>query len=124
MLTARLSRRYLWGIVSVGLTAGVVLWGCALQGPPQPQPPPADVSKRLTAMDECIARSQEAVNAAAAAGVSVGALAPANSSIADAQDALDEVKKLAQQGKQQEAAERATKGLEECEKTDDLVVKA
>jgi hypothetical protein len=124
MLTARLSRRYLWGVVSVCLTAGVVLWGCALQEPPQPQPPPADVSKRLTAMDECIARSQGAVNAAAAAGVSVGALAPANSSIADAQDALDEVKKLAQQGKQQEAAERATKGLEECEKIDAMVARA
>ncbi len=100
------------------------MWGCAPQQQPQPQPPLADVSKRLAAMEECIARSQGAVNAAAASGVSAGALAPANSSIAAIQDALDEVKKLAQQGKQQEAAERATKGLEECNKIDAMVVKA
>ena len=75
-------------------------------------------------MEECIARAQGAVNAAAAAGVSAGTLAPANSSIADAQDALDEVKKLAQQGKQREAAERATQGLAECEKIDAMVAKA
>ena len=56
--------------------------------------------------------------------MSAGALAPANSSIADAQDALDEAKKLAQQNKPQEAAEQATKGLEECEKIDAMVAKA
>ena len=100
------------------------MWGCAPQQRPQPQQPPADVSRRLATMEECIARSQGAVNAAAAAGVSAGALAPANSSIAAIQDALDEVKKLAQQGKQQEAAERATKGLAECDKIDAMVVKA
>jgi hypothetical protein len=100
------------------------MWGCAPQELPQPQQPPADVSRRLATMEECIARSQGAVNAAAAAGVSAGALAPANSSIADIQDTLDEVKKLAQQGKQQEAAERATKGLEECNKIDAMVAKA
>src|SRR5437763_14778489 len=110
MLTARLSRGYLWGVVSVCLTAGVALRGCALQEPPQPQSPPADVSKRLTAMDECIARSQGAVNAAAAAGASMGALPPANSSMADAQNALDEDKTLAQKGKKQEAVERPKKG--------------
>src|SRR5207245_1606969 len=49
---------------------------------------------------------------------------PANSSIADIQDTLDEVTKLAQQGKQQEATERATKGLEECNKIDAMVAKA
>ena len=100
------------------------MWGCAPQQLPQPQRPPADVSRRLATMEECIARSQGAVNAAAAAGVSAAALAPANSSIADIQDALDEVKKLAQQGKQQEATERATKGLEECDKIDAMVAKA
>ena len=100
------------------------MWGCAPQQLPQPQQPPADVSRRLATMEECIARSQGAVNAAAAAGVSAAALAPANSSIAGIQDALDEVKKLAQQGKQQEAAERATKGLAECDKIDAMVAKA
>ena len=124
MLTARLSRRYLWGVVGACLTAGVVMWGCAPQELPQPPQPPADVSRRLATMEECIARSQGAVNDAAAAGVSAGALAPANSSIADIQDTLDEVKKLAQQGKQQEATKRATKGLEECNKIDAMVAKA
>jgi len=100
------------------------MWGCAPQELPQPLQPPVDVSKRLAAMEECIARSQGAVNAAAAAGISTGALAPASSSIADIQDALDEAKKLAQQGKQQEAAERATQGLEECDKIDSMVAKA
>src|SRR6266571_2929785 len=124
MLTARLSRQYLWGVVGACLTAGVVMWGCAPQELPQPPQPPADVSRRLATMEECIARSQGAVNDAAAAGVSAGALAPANSSIADIQDTLDEVKKLAQQGKQQEATERATQGLEECNKIDAMVAKA
>src|SRR5215831_10559739 len=57
-------------------------------------------------------------------GVSAKALAPANSSLADAQDALDEAKRLAQQNRPQEAAEQATKGLEECDKIDAMVAKA
>ena len=124
MRTARLSRRYLWGVVSVCLMVGVVLWGCVPQESLQPQQLPADLSKRLAAMTECVARAQEAVNAAAAAGVSAAMLAPANSSIADVQDAVDEVTKLVQQGKPQEAADRATKGLEECEKINAMVAKA
>ena len=127
MLTARLSWRYLWSVVSACLTAGVLLLGCtpeeALQ-PPQPPQPSAEVSKRLAALEECAARSQRAVTAAADVGVSTGALAPINSSIADAQDALDEAKKLAQQSQHQEAAERITQGLEECEKIDAMVAKA
>jgi hypothetical protein len=124
MLTTCLGRRYLWGVVSACLTAGVLLWGCAPEGALQPPQSPADVSKRLAALEECVARSQRAVTAAADAGVSAGALAPMNSSIADAQDALDEVKKLVQQRKQPEAAERATSGLEECDKIDAMVAKA
>ena len=99
------------------------MWGCAPQEPLQPSQPPVDVSKRLTAMEECVARAQAAVNAAAADGVSAAALAPANSSIADIQDALDDAQKLAQQGKQQEAADRATQGLAECAKIDTMVAK-
>ena len=124
MLTLRLSRWYLWGVMGVCLTAGVVTWGCAPQESPPPQQPPADVSRRLTALEECITRAQGAVKAVADAGVSAGPLAPINSGIADAQDAVDEGKKLAQQGKTQEAAERVTKGLEECEKLDAMVAKA
>jgi len=44
--------------------------------------------------------------------------------MADAQDALDEAKRLAQQNKPQEAAEQAAKGLEECDKIDAMVTKA
>ena len=124
MLTARLSRRYLWGVVRACLTVGVLLWGCAPEGALQPPQPPADVSKRLAALEECVARSQRVVTAAADAGVSAGALAPINSSIADAQDALDETKKLVQQSKPQDAAERATQGLEECDKIAAMVAKA
>lgn len=124
MLTVRLSRRYLWSAVSVCLMAGVLLWGCAQEQAVQPPQPPVDVSKRLAPLEECIARSQRAVTMAAEAGVSAGTLAPANSSIADAQDALDEAKRLAQQNRVQEAAEQATKGLEECEQIDAMVAKA
>jgi hypothetical protein len=124
MLTVRLSRRYLWSAVSVCLAAGVLLWGCAPEQAVQPPPPPVDVSKRLAPLEECIARSQRAVTMAVEAGVSAGALAPANSSLADAQDALDEAKRLAQQPKPQEVAEQATKGLEECDKIDAMVAKA
>jgi hypothetical protein len=124
MLTVRLSRQYLGGAVSVCLTAGVLLWGCAPEQAVPPPQPPVDVSKRLAPLEECVARSQRAVTAAAEAGVSAGTLAPANSSIADAQDALDEAKRLAQQNKPQEATEQATKGLEECDKIDAMVAKA
>jgi hypothetical protein len=124
MLTVRRSRRYLWSAMRVCLTAGVLLWGCAPEQAVQPPPPPVDVSKRLAPLEECVARSQRAVTMAAEAGVSAGTLAPANSSIADAQDALDEAKRLAQQNRMQEAAEQATKGLEECEKIDAMVAKA
>jgi len=110
--------------VSVCLTAGVLLWGCAPEQAVQPPPPPVDVSKRLASLEECVARSQRAVTAVAEAGVSAAALAPANSSIADAQDALDEGKRLAQQNKPQETVEQAAKGLEECEKIDAMVAKA
>ena len=124
MPMVRLSRRYLWSAVSVCLTVVMLLWGCAPEQAVQPPPPPVDVSKRLAPLDECVARSQRAVTMAAEAGVSAGALAPAHSSIADAQDALDEAKRLAQQNRPQEAAEQATKGLEECDKIDAMVAKA
>jgi hypothetical protein len=100
------------------------MWGCVPQDARQPQQPPADFSRRLTSLEECIARSQGAVKAAADAGLSGGPLAPVNSAIADAQDAVDEGNKLAQQGKHQEAAERVTKALEECNKLEAMVAKA
>src|SRR5215475_7713863 len=118
MLTARLRWRYLWSVVSVCLTAGVLLLGCAPEEalpPPHPPQSAAEVSKRFATLEECATHSQRIVTAAADAGVNAGALVPMNSSIANTQDALDEAKKLVQQSKQQEAAERITLGLEECE---------
>jgi hypothetical protein len=123
MLMARLSSRHLWCAMSLCLTAGVLLWGCASEQAVQP-PPPVDVSKRLPPLAECVARSQRAVTMAAADEVSTGALAPAQSSIADAQDALDAAKSLAQQHRLQEATEQVTKGLEECAKIDAMVMQA
>jgi hypothetical protein len=124
MLTVRLSRRCLESAVMVCLMAGVLLWGCASEQAVPPPQPPGDVSKRLASLEECVARSQNAVTMAAEAGVSAGTLAPANSSMADAQDALDDAKQLAQENKTPEATERATKGLEECEKIEPMVAKA
>jgi hypothetical protein len=124
MLTVRLSGRQRWDILSLCLTAGMLLWGCAQEQAVQPPQPPVDVSKRLASLEECVARSQRAVVTAAEAGVSAGTLAPANSSIADAQDILDEARKLARQNKPQEATEQAARGLEECEQIDGMVVKA
>ena len=124
MLTVRLSRRHRWGMMSPLPYSRSMLWGCAQEQAAQPPQPPVDVSKRLAPLEECVARSQRAVAIAADAGVSAGTLAPANSSIADAQDTLDEVRKLVQQNKPQEATERATRGLEACEKIDSMVLKA
>jgi hypothetical protein len=109
--------------VSVCLMAGVGLWGCAAHEPSPPPQPPADVSKHLIALEECITRTQGGVKAATEAGVSAGLLAPINSSIADAQDAVDDGKRLAQQGQQQAATERLTQGLGECAKLDTMIVK-
>ena len=124
MLTVRPSRRQQWGMMSLCLIAGMLLWGCAQEQAAQPPQPPVDVGKRLAPLEECVARAQRAVATAAEAGVSAGTLAPVNSSIADAQDTLDEARKLAQQNKPQEATDLATRGLEACEKIDSMVVKA
>jgi hypothetical protein len=111
-------------MVRLCFMAGVLLWGCAQEQAAQPPQPPVAVSKRLAPLEECVARSQRAVATAAEAGVSAGTLAPINSSIADAQDTLDEVRKLAQQNESQEAIDLATRGLEACEKIESMLVKA
>lgn len=58
------------------------------------------------------------------AGAGAGAMGPANSSIADAQDALDEARKLLQEGKNKEAMDRANQALEDCNKIEAMVQKA
>ncbi|MGE3538900.1 MAG: hypothetical protein AB7N91_15895 [Candidatus Tectimicrobiota bacterium] len=125
MLRALLASCTLRGWTGVGLLTGLLLWGCAAQeSPPPPQAQAStEVSRRLGLLTECVERSQRAVQQAMEAGVSAGALAPASSGIADAQDTMDEVQQLVRQGKTQEASERATQGAEACEKIDALVVK-
>src|SRR5262245_23880578 len=124
MLTAHLSRRYRWGVMSVCLLAGVVLSGCTPPEPRPPQPSAAEVSQRLAAMAECVTRVQGAVSAAVAAGASAADLAPANSRIPDLRGTLDEATNLAQQDKLQEATDRATQGLAECDKIVTMVAQA
>lgn len=124
MLMAQLCRRYLRGIVPVGLTMVALMSGCVPPEVPQSSPPPADAGKRLAALEECVVRAQWTVHAAVEAGVSTASLASTNSSIADAQDAADEVRKLIQENQPHAAIDRATKGLEECDKVDAMVTKA
>lgn len=109
----------------MGVLAALLLGGCAPHEGPQTVPPAGvDASKRVMALEACVARAQQSVSGAADAGVSAGVLAPINSSIADAQDAVDDAHKLLQQQKGQEATDRAMQGLEECERIDAMVHKA
>jgi nucleoid-associated protein YgaU len=64
------------------------------------------------------------VDAAMKAGASAGDMAPVNTSLADAQEALEDVKKLVQQGKLQEAMDRLSKALEDCNKLEAMAIKA
>jgi nucleoid-associated protein YgaU len=84
----------------------------------------AEVSQRLTALNDCIARTQGVVDASMKAGVSAGAMAPVNTSLSDAQEALEDARNLMQQGKLQEASERVNKALEDCNKLEAMAVKA
>jgi hypothetical protein len=83
-----------------------------------------DQSARLSTLDACIARSQQTIAAATGPEMSAGDLAPANSSLADAQDAAEEGKKLTAQGKEREATALVRKALEDCNKIDGMVAKA
>lgn len=123
MLVTGAASRYLRGSVGGCLIAGLLMWGCAVQEPPSPPQAAVEVGKRLATLEECIDRAQRTIKAAADTGVSAGALAPANSALADAQDAVDDVRSFLQQGKTQEAIEGITLGGEECEKIEMMVAK-
>lgn len=124
MFMAGLGRRYLGAMVSLWCTAGVVLGGCAPPAPPPLTAPSAAISEPLAALQACITRSQRGVQAAAEAGMSAAPLAPIHSGIADAQDAMEEGTRLAQQGKPQEAAARLAAALAECDTLDAMLAKA
>jgi nucleoid-associated protein YgaU len=82
------------------------------------------VNQRLAALEDCIKRSKGVVEAAVRAGASAGEMAPANTGITTAQQALDGAKKLLKDGKNKEAMDQASKGLEDCNKTEAMAVQA
>jgi nucleoid-associated protein YgaU len=103
------------------ISLGVLFAGCAKS----PKPPTvAEVNQRVSALNDCITRSQGVVDAAMKAGASAGDMAPVNTSLADAQEGLEEAKKLIQQGKLQEAMERVNTSLEDCNKLEAMAMKA
>jgi len=107
---------------SLGLAVVVILSiiGCAKA----PQVPQAAGGPQLTALTDCIARTQRTVDAAMSAGASAGEMGPTSTGLADARDAADDAQKLLQAGKPQEANERLTKALEDCQKLDTQAVQA
>lgn len=112
-----------WPLAKVGglgLIASVLLVGCVTDGTDSPD----NVVQRTGVLDSCIVRSQRTIASATGPEISAGDLAPANSILADAQDASEEAKKLTQQGKDLEALTVANKALGECEKIDGMVAKA
>lgn len=123
MVSTDSQRRYVWLLLGVLISCSVVFAGCATT-PKPPTPTAAEVSQRLTALTDCIARTQRVVEASMQAGVSAGAMAPVSTSLSDAQEALEDAKQLVQQGKHQEASERANKALEDCNKLEAMAIKA
>lgn len=107
-------------------TALIALVGLGLAGCPQAPagPPTAEVNERIAALEDCIKRSDGVVQAALAAGVSAGDMAPSSSAVAGARDAVDEARKLLQEGKNQAAMDRLMAALEECNRIEAMASKA
>jgi nucleoid-associated protein YgaU len=84
----------------------------------------AEVNQRLAALEECITRSQQVVDAALAAGASAEDMSPASSRVTAAREALDEARQLLQEGKNQEAMDRLTKALEDCNQIEAMALQA
>ena len=124
MCVSRCGIRRLCMLVGMVVAVSWLVTGCATTPPPAPGPSAAEVGQRIAALEECMTRSQRTVEAALQAGASAGAMGPANSSIADAQDALDEARQLLQQGKTQDAMDRVNQALEDCNKIDAMVQQA
>jgi hypothetical protein len=106
-------------IISLGLTFA----GCA-RTPKPPSPTAAEVNQRVSALTDCITRTQSVVDASMKAGASAGDMAPVNTGLADAQEALEDTRTLDQQGKPEEALERVGKGLDDCNKLEPMATQA
>ncbi|MGQ4808890.1 hypothetical protein NKDENANG_02285 [Candidatus Entotheonellaceae bacterium PAL068K] len=124
MVSIRFGTLRPWGRVGILLLAAWGLLGCATTLEPAPGLSADEVNQHLAALKACITTSQGVIEAALVADVSGGAMAPANSSIADAQEALDEARQLLQTGKNQEAMDRATQALDACDKVVPMAQKA
>ena len=118
------SRLLYWICLGIIVSTGLVFSGCATTPPQPPGPTEAEVNQRLAALEDCVKRSQGVVEAALKAGASAGEMAPANTGIADAQEALEGARKLLKDGKNKDAMDRASKGLEDCNKTEAMAAQA
>jgi nucleoid-associated protein YgaU len=116
-------RRYVWLFLGMMISVGILFAGCA-KTPKPPSPTVAEVNQRLAALADCVTRTQGVVDAGMKAGASAGDMAPVNTSLADAQEALEEAKKLVQQGKLTEAMERVSKALDDCNQLEAMAQKA
>lgn len=123
MVSTCSQRRSVWKFLGMLISLGVLFVGCA-KTPKPPSPTLAEVNQRLASLTDCVTRTQGVVDAAMKAGASAGDMAPVNTSLADAQEALEDVKKLVQQGKLQEAMDRLSKALEDCNKLEAMAIKA
>lgn len=119
VVNPRVLRRLTW-IALIGIV-GLGLVGC----PQAPAGPPvAEVNERIAALDDCIKRSDAVVQAALAAGASSVDMAQSSSAIAAARGALDDARKLLQEGKNQAAMDRLMTALEDCNKLEAMAAKA
>jgi len=123
MVSTCSQRRYVWFLLSMIISLGLMFAGCA-KTPKPPSPTVAEVNQRVSALADCITRTQGVVDAGLKAGASAGEMAPVNTSLTDAQEALEDAKKLVQQGKLDEAMERVSKALEDCNKLEAMAMKA
>ena len=121
MKFTRVTRLRLWKLAGMIVAGGLVLSGCATTPDPS-EITPDEVTQRQAALEECIVRSQQVIQTAMDAGVSGGAMAPASSAVADSQDALDESRQFVQEGRNQEAMDRATEGLGRCNQVEAMVI--
>jgi nucleoid-associated protein YgaU len=114
---------HFWKSLGMVVAVGLCIAGCA-KAPKVPTPTEADVGQKITALADCLARTQRTVENAMSAGASAGEMGPTSTGLVDAREALDEARKLVQSGKLQDADERVTKGLDDCQKLEAMAAQA
>lgn len=71
---------HLWRSRGMMVAVGALMAGCS-QGP---RIPAGDVSQKITALADCVMRSQRTVDAAMSTGASAGEMGPTNTALVDA----------------------------------------